>query len=511
MDDFFRGVLVAAAHYWWLIAIAFLVADWFKPKTGVDAAIDEFTPVKVLGGAKWADNLKAIGLFKGKGIPIGYVDGKPIHYPGLLHILTICKSRGGKGASLLLNAVLSVSCSLFLIDPKGELLAVAGHRRKEFGRLFIVDPYNIHPEAFRGLTRAHYNPLDCIASPNSPEFHSDCLKIASSFIPDEADERNKHFTDGARQAASGVIAALLRHEAPERRNLIEVARIFASIDELCAFSRAAMQSTDRFIKDKLACFTVKDAEKSRELFDIARTASVQLAFVQDEGMAETLSSSDFSLRDLKRKPGTTVGVCLPIERDGSERLYRVVTECFLLESLREGRTGKSKNRVLAVIDECAMMGGYMRSLQNTIGMGAGAAGIQLWCIFQSLVQLKTMFPTSWESFIQSCGVTTWWGCRSETDREYVSKLVGTTEVLTRSMNASLDRQTGQVMVGGSSSQQSRPMLLPHEVGEIGDVGHLREKMIAFVEGANGPILSTRRFYWKVCRGFRKNPYIENSK
>jgi type IV secretion system protein VirD4 len=360
------------------------------------------------------------------------------------------------------------------------------------------------PEAFKGLKRARYNPMDAMGDPAAPEFHANCSKLAASIIPEEEGE-NRHFSDGGRQACSAVVAALIRHEVPEKRNLVEVARIFSSINELCAFSRAAMQSRDRFIVDKLASFASPDAETSRELGDVARTAAVQLGFVQNEGMAQTLSSSDFHFRDLKKKAGTTVYICLPLEMDVCEKLYRIMTECFLLELLREGRVNKEKQKVMAIIDEAAMLGGYMRSLENAVGMGAGAAGVQLFCIYQSLVQLKSQFK-SWESFIQSCGVTAWWGCRSETDREYVSKLGGITEVLTRTRSVGLDRQTKEAVISGNISQHSRALILPHEVDQLKS-----DEMIVFVEGANGPILARRKFYWLVCQGYRKNPYIKNSK
>ena len=101
-----------------------------------------------------------------------------------------------------------------------------------------------------------------------------------------------------------------------------------------------------------------------------------------------------------------------------------------------------------------------------MGMAAGAAGIQLWCVLQDISQLRGMFPNTWETFIQNCGVTMWFGARDQSTREYVSKLSGTTEVLTRSRSVGIDRNTGEPNINDSASQYGRPLLLPHEVGEI---------------------------------------------
>lgn len=161
--------------------------------------------------------------------------------------------------------------------------------------------------------------------------------------------------------------------------------------------------------------------------------------------------------------------------------------------------------VLVVVDEMAQLGPQMKILENCMGMAAGAAGIQLWCVLQDISQLRGMFTQTFETFIQNCGVTMWFGARDQSTRDYVSKLAGTCEVVTRSANASLDRQTGQVVVSESGSQYSRPLIHPHEAGAIA-----KDEMIMFVEGVNGPVLAKRKPYWLVSkfRGkFQKNPYV----
>ena len=115
-----------------------------------------------------------------------------------------------------------------------------------------------------------------------------------------------------------------------------------------------------------------------------------------------------------------------------------------------------------------------------------------------------MFPDTWETFIQNCGVTTWFGARDQTTREYVSKLSGTCEVLSRSRSVSIDPRTGEPNVNDSASQFGRPLLLPQEVGQFAP-----DEMIAFIEGVRcGPIRARRKFYFRsACRGYRNNPYV----
>ena len=169
-----------------------------------------------------------------------------------------------------------------------------------------------------------------------------------------------------------------------------------------------------------------------------------------------------------------------------------------------------QERVLVVVDEAYMLGNDMRILENCAGMGAGSAGIQLFLLYQDINQIRGQFRDTWETLIQNCGVTMWFGARDQSTREYVSKLAGTCEVITRTRSASIDRQTGEIVIGESGGQFSRPVIHPHEVGALtGDGVH----MIAFVEGVNGPVLAKRKPYWKVgkFRGkFRENPYVGNT-
>ena len=166
----------------------------------------------------------------------------------------------------------------------------------------------------------------------------------------------------------------------------------------------------------------------------------------------------------------------------------------------------SRKPVLVIVDEMAQLGAHMKILENCMGMAAGAAGLQLWCVLQDLSQLKGMFANTWETFIQNCGVTMWFGARDQTTREYVSKLSGTCEVLSHSRSVTIDRLTGEPVVNDSASQFGRPLLLPHEVGEIAP-----DEMISFIEGV-GTLRAKRKPYFllREFRGkYRNNPYITN--
>jgi type IV secretion system protein VirD4 len=361
------------------------------------------------------------------------------------------------------------------------------------------------PDALKGLKQARYNPLDFL-DPASLSFHADVDKIAAALVWDEGKE-GTHWTTGARILISGVIAALVRHGAPHEKTLPMVARIISGdVFDFCCVT--VQSTTDSFIVDKLGRFALAPGkEPSREIEGIRATATVQLGFIGNAAIAASLSGSDFRFADLKRKPGTTVFICLPLNKmDICDKYFRLILECFLSDLLDEGQRGKGKT-VLAIVDEMAnSMGPHMKSLENAMGMAAGAAGLQLWCILQSLVQLQGMFPQTWENFIQNC-ITFWFAANDQTTREYVSKLSGTCDVVVPSLSVSIDHHTGEPHRSDSGGVHTKPLLAPHEVGQIEP-----DIMIAFVEGVRcGPVKAKRKFYFKCgLRGYRPNPYHTKS-
>lgn len=469
----------------------------------------KFKPPNSHGAAKFTDKyavLKKAGLLTGDGVPVGFTpDGKKaLYYSGFGHLLCVAAARTGKGATLLINALLSWRHSVIVIDPKAEnALVTAAKARKRFGRVHILNPFKMFDKELGGM-QARFNPMQIISA-DFLSFHADADKLAAALVWEEGNSEGKHFTDAARILVSGIIAALVRHGLPGKKSLVEVARVISS-GEVFTFCRNAMQSPDPFIIQKLARFTKPDAETSKEVADVISTAITQLGFIGNAAIAESLTGSDFRFSDLKKRPGTTVFICLPLSMlDVTDKYFRLVLETALADLLNEGQRGRRKP-VLVIVDEMAQLGPRVKILENCMGMAAGAAGIMLFCVLQDISQLRGMFEKTWETFIQNCGVTMWFGARDQSTREYVSKLAGASEVVTYSRSVGTDRMTGEPVINDSASQYGRPLLLPHEVGEIAP-----DEMVLFVEGRL-TIRAKRKFYFllREFRGkYRKNPYVKN--
>jgi len=513
--------------FWWCLA-ALLLIQWNgirQKKERIRKAKEEFNPKVELGGARFHENgdLRRAGAFKGGGdaLRVGWSPkgNRPIYYRGVGHALTVSCARWGKGIFLLIPALLSWANSVVCVDPKMELCAVTGRYRRRFGRVYVLDPFHMGddmPDAVRGLRCVGFNPMADL-DVNSPGFHADCDRIASACVWDDGNG-DHHWSISARLLVSGVIAALARHGDPKKdRNLKAVVRTISEGNVLEFCREVVSKTKDDDIRQKLGRFAVTaepavpgqsagkpGAESSKEITDVIATAITQLGFISGAIAGHLADPDSLRWNELREKRGTSVFICVPLNRldTHGDKYFRLVTES-LLASLLNTRGGR-RSRILMVIDECAQLGPRMKSLENAMGMAAGACGLQLWLIYQSLSQLIGMWPHTWQNVIQNCGVMMWGRARDNETREQISKLGGITTVTSRSRGVSIDLRTGEPMVNDGVAQHTRPLIHPHEAGMLPP-----DEMYLFMEKLDGPVKAKLKPFFKCgFSGYGDNPYFQ---
>ena len=124
-------------------------------------------------------------------------------------------------------------------------------------------------------------------------------------------------------------------------------------------------------------------------------------------------------------------------------------------------------------------------------------------VYQDVSQIMNQFGKAWQTIVQNCGVTMWFGARDSATRDVVSKLAGVTEVLSRNRSVSIDHLTGEPHVADSAASAVRPVIHPHEVGALAS-----DEMLLFCEGVPNVIKAKRKPYLSEFRGkYRRNPYF----
>lgn len=498
-----------------VVAVLFLVLEHEKAarKKRIRQAY-AFNPTKAHGSARFANNddLKRAGLFKSKGIFIGFSpDGlRKLFVNTGGHLLVVAGARTGKLVTLLVSAILSLpkKYSLAVFDPKAEICLICSYFLKSCGRrVYVLNPFGILLKYMKGLTQATFNPMASL-DPMSPSFHSDCDLLADSICLEETHTSDPHWIPSAVILISGVIAALARHGKPDEKNLVAVRNVITGASGLSVFEfcREAMKSPDVYIRQKLGRFAAPGAEESKELNGIISTADTQTAFIGNEAVAESLKggANEVSFRDLKRKAGTVIFTCLPLDKlPVSKKYFRIVGATMISDTLKEGLGGNGA-RVLAIFDEVAQIG-PLKILSDCLGMAAGAAALQLWLVYQNVGQMMSQFgEKNFQTLIANSSAAAYFGIRDPQTAEFVSKQCGIKEVLSCARSVTLDRRTGEPVVNDSGTQTARALLHADELR----FGLRDDEMLLFCDGVPG-VIRARRMRYDRCpgiRGYRKNPY-----
>lgn len=474
-----------------------------------------YNPANTHGSARFANNkdMRRASLFKTSGIRIGLSpDGRrKLFMNNSGHLLVCAGARTGKLVTVLCEAVLSLpkSYGLCIFDPKAEITCICAHYLKSRGRtLYVLNPFGIWLDRMKGLKLASFNPMSSLEP--GPSFHSDCDKLADAICYEEGHTSDSHWISSARLFISGIIGALAKHGAAADKNIVAVRNVItgsngASVFEFC---RESMKSPDPCIRQKLARFAAPGAEDNKELNGIISTADTQTGFIGNEAIAESLKggADEVSFRDLKRKPGTVISICLPLDQlPVTHKWFRILAATMISDTLKEGLRRKGAP-VVAVLDEVAQIG-YLKMLADAWGMAAGAASLQLWAVYQDVSQIMAQFKTSWQTMVQNSGAAMYFGVRDQQTAEFVAKQCGVTEVLSHSRSVSIDRHSGEPIVNESATLSARPLLHPDEVR----FGLRDDEMLLFCDGVPGVIRAKRKPYFKCwdLRGkYRDNPYFK---
>lgn len=396
-----------------------------------------------------------IGPAFGEGVRVGFYAPKgkpwiPLRYTGPGNIVTVAPPRSGKFTDMIAAALLEFQGSAIVIDPKAEVASVTLAQREKLGPALVLNPFDLLPELLGDAT-ARYNPMDAV-DPGHKGFGEQCSELADAIVQHQAEagSQGEHFETSARN----VIAATIMHVAacypPEQRTLAIVRDAITDVDAVSSFARLALQHPDcrAYVRQTLRKFAhLNPTAENGELKSICSTADRQTTFLQD-AISDSLSASDFSFRDLKRRP-TTVYVVLPDEYLTSGRKwFRLIITAALRELMRLERGVP----VLMVIDEFNMLG-KLAIVENVMSRTAGY-GLQLWPIVQNVGQLRSNYGEGWESLLESAALRQFFRPDGLQTAEHISKLCGKRAVVLPSAGTSTNTSNSPNGGGTGTSDNS---------------------------------------------------------
>ena len=419
------------------------------------------------------------------GIPFGFNADQQtfVSYTQDRHLLTFGPTRSGKGATVIVQALLQSPHSLLCIDPKGQNAAITARRRRDFGDVFALNPFALHTGEPWKLPMSRFNPLAHLRA-DSGTLVADVSSLAEALILTKG--RDPYFDDTARELVKALILFLVTEESdvatlPEMRRLLtqEETEFTATLTKMAESSHSFVrQPATRFLRE------------TRDIQSSISSAITQTAFLDDPRLADlntgTLTGNDFTMPQLQHKP-TTVFVILPGRyMEAYARLFRLIVTTAI-DQLTATPGGYP---TLLLLDEFAALQN-LAAISKAFGFAAGY-NLQCWGFLQDLPQLKAIYQDKWESFIANAGLLQFFTPADMTTAEYLQRRGGQTTGEKRGHTIAGTRGRPQI---SQQFNEERVPILPVEA----TMDMSQEQQIVFFGGTHSASFEGRKPYYKISR------------
>lgn len=334
------------------------------------------------------------------------------------HLLTVAGSRSGKGTALIMPNLKRWPHNALVIDPKGEAATEAAQWRADLGQaVHVLDPFSYIklPSGFH----ATYNPLDEL-DPDSLSIKEDLNVLADGLVM-RRDAKSVYWDDGAQRLIAGVIAYVKTQAPPDKQNLVEVYNILTSDGDLKHVT-GQMAEMDECAGACRAAAAMYSAKEGHYFISNARS---NVEWIGSRAMRDMLSSSTFSMDDLKRKKASIFLVLPPKYINDHARFLRLFTR-IAIEAMGEKMPNGDLmgEKCLFILDEFASLG-KIDEVQKSAGLMPGY-GVHLWPFLQDLGQLEDLYDDNGATtFFSNADAHIFFGNGDRQTLSHISHEVGT--------------------------------------------------------------------------------------
>lgn len=350
--------------------------------------------------AGWMSPRDVASLARNKvGLPLALYQGKLLRYlkndaKGWRggHHLVVSGTRGGKGVSAVIPAIIDHQGPVVVLDIKGENFAVTRRYRQSLGRkVAVLNPFGIIEDS-----SDQFNPLDYI---RVNELGRDVALVADGLVKPEPGD-GAHFSEMARQLVTAAIEVVVTQEEPDRRNLIAVADLLLS-GNLDVTLEAWVQNKDLVGHRPAQTAATILRAGDRERGSIQTAVSKAFDWMQSDNMRHFLAKSSFQMDDLLDDQ-VDLFIVVPLDQVDKQAVFmRLFINLVLGTVVRQDGRRKVKAPILLALDEFVRMG-RMEQIMNIANVAAGA-GVEALFVTQDTGQVEKAYgPNDARSIFGSC-------------------------------------------------------------------------------------------------------------
>lgn len=369
------------------------------------------------------------------------------------HHLVASGTRGGKGVSAVIPAILEHQGPVVALDIKGENFAVTRRHRRDQGRtVAVLNPFGLIEDSSN-----QFNPLDYI---RPHELSRDIELVADGLVkPEEGD--GAHFGEMARQLVAGAIEVVVTQEEPERRNLITVADLLMAADldaTLEAWSENADLVGHRPAQIAATILRAGDRERGSIQTSVAKAFS----WMQSDAMRHFLKRSSFRMEDLL-DDRLDLFIAVPLDQVDKQAVFmRLFINLVLGTVVRQDGRRKVKAPVLLVLDEFVRMG-RMEQIMNIANVAAGA-GVEALFVTQDIGQVQKAYgKNDADSIFGSCITKRLFNLNDIGTAEWAVRHLGESTVYSQQIREGKTASDGRDF---SYSEQRQKLMTPEQITEM---------------------------------------------
>lgn len=434
-------------------------------------------------------------------ILIGKQNGEYLYLEGDEHVALYAKSGSGKTSGAVIPNCLSWKGSLVVLDIKGEAFrATAGYRSQVLGQ----DVYVFDPAAADG--RSHrWNPLSTVERKSVDRFDQISRQAFMLFPDATTSQGSMSSTDAfwvpSARSAFQSVGLLLAETESAKLTMTEVLRKFSSGDSLQVLADMInlRRETDQRQYSQIIIDGISDyVNGSTDLVhSVRRMTSTRLQQWFNPRVTAATATSDFDLRDLRRKPMT---IYVRVQPGNIPRMRPLLALFFdALVNLNSDATPDEdpslQYQTLVVLDEFRRLG-RMDILAEAAQYIRGY-GLRFFYILQNIAQLRAVYGTDGaQDILDNTGAEIVFGTNDLALTKELSERMGDDTIDVTTLNRP------RFMPGFNWSKQSeathphrRPLMLAQEIARMD-----RSEQIILRAGMMP--MKTQRAYWRDDPHFR---------
>lgn len=461
------------------------------------------------------------------------ITGEMLGYKDDTHILMAAGTRSGKGASIIINNLCAWQGSIVVLDPKGENATVTAARRgpgSEYCQgmeqdVHVLDPFGeaeVKPEF-----RSRYNPLDTI-DVNSVRANDEAMRIVNAIIVNEEKEKGSDFWKlSSKDLLRGIILHVKTDPCfKDRQNLKMVRALLSGGDKEgaklanedleegeephCPFeflweAMVQNQALGGLISDIGARIQSAKIEAPETYQGIHLNCSTETQFLDSPAIHEVTETSDFELSELKTNVnGLSIYLCLSTaDSETYFRWLRLMIDLVTHAMMKKRGLPANGHEVLMCLDEFACLN-RMKTIENSVAQLAGF-GLKMLFVVQGFEQLEEVYKKNWQTFMSNTGLKILFGQNDNLmTMEYISKVLGDTEVSRTTRTQSTSHSTQASTSEGTNEQESEGETRQISRGTSDGIttGESQAHMIGTSGGTSETISRNKQFskQWNRAKG-----------